>query len=614
MNRLLWNTAHKVAFNKESDFLETILRASGVDDIYGFLHVNKSCTYDPFLLKNMRQGIELLHSVLEKEKPKIFLKPDCDADGFTSAAYIKQFIEQICPSVEIVYKLNVDKEHGLKPSDYAGHDDLDLIIVPDASLTPEKGKEGNNVYDFGDVPILILDHHEIAQEQYKYATLINCTDGEYPNPTLSGVGVVHKFCLAYAKEYGIREEVCNYYLDLVALGMIADSMDMRNFETRYYALEGLKEENRHNLLIKELADLNEDEMKLGHTLTNYGWVIAPKLNGAIRYGKEDEQIDLFRAICGEKEDREYQPRRPRGAGKDSPKPPIEIHSLQKIMARVCGNIKSRQDKDVRTFMNNIDAAIQEQELFKNSVIIIDATDILTKKTVTGLVANKLAEKYQRPVVILKSKDDEYFGGSGRGYDKGILDDFMGFLNDTESFEKCPGGHPNACGVSLKKENLQKAIVECNKKLKLDDLVTIHDVDYEIDGNILTPQQVIKVAESFEIWGKGVNEPVFAITNIEIPAKEIIGYGDNNSFIKFTYNNADYIKKYCCKGEFEAMTLRDRNMLGENKKMLHMTIIGTFTLNEWEGQRYPQVRIKYFESEEYVPTSKNNIEIDDDFLF
>lgn len=613
MNRLLWNTAHKVAFNKECDFLETILAANGVDDIYGFLHVNKSNTYDPFLFRNMKEGIELLHKVLNKENPKIFLKPDCDVDGMTSAAYIKQFIEQLCPSVEIVYKVNINKEHGLKPSDYEEYENLDLIIVPDASLTPDKNEKGVDIYEFGNVPILILDHHEIVQEQYKYATLINCTDGEYPNPTLSGVGVVHKFCLAYAKEYGIKEEVCNYYLDLVSLGLIADSMDMRNFETRYYALVGLKEENRHNLLIRELAIQNEEEMKIGHTLTTYGWVIAPKLNGAIRYGKEDEQIDLFRAICGEIEDREYQPRRSRGAAKNSPKPPIEIHSLQKTMARVCTNIKSRQDKDVRTFMMDIDDAIQKHELFKNSVIIVDGTDILTKKTVTGLVANKLTEKYQRPVVILKSKDDETFGGSGRGYDKGVIDDFRQFLIETKVFDDCLG-HPGAFGVSLKKENLPKAIAECNKKLKLDDLVTIHDVDYEINGNILTPQQVMKVAESFEIWGKGVNEPVFAITNIEIPAKDINGYGDNNGFIKFSYNNVDYIKKYCCKGEFEAMTLRDRSMLGENKKTLHLTIIGTFTLNEWEGQRYPQVKIKYFESEEYIPTSKNNITLEDDFLF
>ena len=64
-----------------------------------------------------------------------------------------------------------------------------------------------------------------------------------------------------------------------------------------------------------------------------------------------------------------------------------------------------------------------------------------------------------------------------------------------------------------------------------------------------------------------------------------------------------------------MTLRDRNILGENKKILHLTVIGNFVLNEWEGQRYPQIKIKFYESREYINEGKNNIiDIDDDFLF
>lgn len=608
MDKLLWKTIHKCEFNKEDDFLERILTQAGVEDIYEFLHVNKTHTHSSFLLRNMEEGIELLHSKLGKT---IFIKRDPDVDGYTSSAYLKCFINDISPNTKIICNTSYQKEHGIFIDDIKDIvNDIDLIIIPDAgSSNVDECKEITEKYN---VPILIIDHHEIDERVMKYATLINCMDGEYPNNTLSGVGVVHKFCLAYAEKYGIREEVCNYYLDLVALGMIADSMDMRNLETRYYALEGLKEENRHNLLIRELAIKYEEDMKFGFTLDSIGWVIAPKMNGLIRYGTPDEQNDLFRALCGEKEDREYQPRRPRGAGKNSPKPPIEIHSLQKTMARVCGNAKERQDKVVREYMKTLDNAIQEQQLDKNSVIIIDATKIVDKKTVTGLVANKLAEKYHRPIVILRSRDKDLYGGSGRGYDKGVIDDFRTFLNETEVF-KC-AGHVNAFGVSLAKKDLNKAIELCNKKLKLDDLVTIHEVDYEVKAKNLISKAVMKVAESYEIWGKGVPEPTFVITDIQIPAKDIVGYGKNNGFIKFNYNGIDYIKKYCCKGEWEAMTLRDRNTLGENKKILNMTVIGNFVLNEWEGQHYPQVKIKYFESEEYIPTSKNNIVIDDDFLF
>ena len=606
MNKLLWKTIHQCEFNKEDDYLARILNQAGIEDIYEFLHVNKSHTHDPFLLKNIKVGVDLLHSNLNKT---IFIKRDPDVDGFTSAAYLNGFISDIAPDTRIIIGGSYQKEHGLKISDIEKYcDKLSLIIIPDAG----SGKESVNVYkeirEKYNIPILVIDHHEICEETMNYATVINCKDGEYPNNTLSGVGVVHKFCLAYAAKYDINPKVCEYYLDLVSLGMIADSMDMRNLETRYYALEGIKEENIHNLLIKELAIKNEDEMKLGFTLNNIGWVIAPKINGVIRYGKKEEQDDLFRAMCGVKDDREYQPRR---KSKNDPKPPVEIHSLQKTMARVCTNVKQRQDKDVRLYMNELDKEIVNRKLDKNSVIIIDATEIVDKKTVTGLVANKLAEKYYRPIVILRAKDDKTFGGSGRNYDKGIIKDFRNFLNETEVFE-CEG-HPSAFGVAIKKEDLPIAVERCNQKLKLDDLVTIHQVDYEVKADQLTSQTVLKVANSYEIWGKGVPEPSFVITNIVIPAKDIIGYGENKGFIRFTYNGVDYVKKYCCKGEWEEMTLRDRNVLGENKKTLLLTVIGNFVLNEWEGQRFPQVKIKFFESNEYIQENKK-VDIDDDFLF
>lgn len=606
MNKLLWKTIHQYEFNKEDDYLTRILNQAGIEDIYEFLHVNKSHTHDPFLLKNIKVGVDLLHNNLNKT---IFIKRDPDVDGFTSAAYLNGFISDIAPGTKIIIGGSYQKEHGLKISDIEKYcDELSLIIIPDAG----SGKESVNVYkeirEKYNIPILVIDHHEICEETTNYATVINCKDGRYPNNTLSGVGVVHKFCLAYAAKYDINPKVCEYYLDLVSLGMIADSMDMRNLETRYYALEGLKEENIHNLLIKELAKKNEDEMKLGFTLNNIGWVIAPKINGVIRYGKKEEQDDLFRAMCGEKDDREYQPRR---KSKNDPKPPVEIHSLQKTMARVCTNVKQRQDKDVRLYMNELDKEIVNKKLDKNSVIIIDATEIVDKKTVTGLVANKLAEKYYRPIVILRAKDDKTFGGSGRNYDKGIVKDFRNFLSETEVFE-CEG-HPSAFGVAIKKEDLSIAVERCNQKLKLDELVTIHQVDYEVKADQLTPQTVLKVANSYEIWGKGVPEPSFVITNIVIPAKDIIGYGDNKGFIRFTYNGVDYVKKYCCKGEWEEMTLRDRNVLGENKKTLSLTVIGNFVLNEWEGQRFPQVKIKFFESNEYIQENKK-VDIDDDFLF
>lgn len=607
MEKLIWKTKHKCNFNKEIDFLDTVLTQCGIENVREFLNVSAKHTYDPFLLKNMDEGLEIFNDALHK---KIFIKVDSDVDGYTSSAYIKQFIQCIAPDTEIIHQLSYKKEHEITYEMVKDIEDLSLIIVPDAGSGTDSVKECRRISEVMDVPILILDHHKIDPDIYKYAININCQDGVYPNNSLSGVGVVHKFCTAYCQKYNIDKKYCNQFLDLVALGMIADSMDMRSLETRYYTLEGLKEENRKNIFIQALSEHFAKDMKLGHTIHNYGWVIAPKINGVIRYGKPDEQTDTFRALCQEKEDIEYQPKR---KSRFDPIPPKEIHSLQKTMARISGNVKSRQDAEVRKFMKDIDELIKEKHLDNNSVIIVDGTEILTKNTVSGLVANKLAAKYRRPIIVLKSmkNKDNFFGGSARGYDKCKIDDFQKFLLSTNLFEKCEG-HPNAFGIQIDKSKIDLAVDKCNELIKPEDLITIYEVDYEVEANSLTADNVRKVANSFAIWGNKVDEPVFAITNIKISAKDITAYGENKGFIKFNYNGVDYIKKYCLKTDFNEMTLRDRCTLGINNKMLNITILGTFVLNEYEGKRYPQVKINRFFTEEMHMENKNTIA--DDFLF
>ena len=270
MEQLQWKVKHKVDFTQEADVLETILHTAGVKDIEKFLHPSKSDTFDPFLFRNMKKGLKLLHDNI---KGKIFIKVDCDVDGFTSAAYIRQFIQKIAPEVEIEYRLDFNKRHGCFYEDVAHYKkgELSLIIIPDASVLVTEAKQ---IKENLDVPILILDHHLIEDEEMlEYTTTINNQDGVYPNTTLSGVGVVHKFCLAYCNEYGLNEDICNEFLDLVALGVIADAMNLRNLESRYYVYQGLKEENRHNELIKEMEIAYAEDLKFGLTITSVGWTL-----------------------------------------------------------------------------------------------------------------------------------------------------------------------------------------------------------------------------------------------------------------------------------------------------------------------------------------------------
>lgn len=75
MSKLHWKVIHKCDFNKEYDFLETILKQAGIENIHEFLNVSVKHTHDPFLFNNINEGIKLLNEALGKDK-KIFIKVD----------------------------------------------------------------------------------------------------------------------------------------------------------------------------------------------------------------------------------------------------------------------------------------------------------------------------------------------------------------------------------------------------------------------------------------------------------------------------------------------------------------------------------------------------------
>ena len=336
--KLVWKVKHKSNFAYENDFLETILIDNGVpeDKIEGFLHPTHKYVNDPFLMKNMKEMVELVHKHVINNS-SIFVKVDPDCDGYCSAATIIQFLQDLNPVLHIDYATSYEKKHGLAYSDVEKFtkDQYNLFIVPDASLTE---KDAKNITSNFSGDIIVLDHHliEESDDYTKYCLAINCTDGQYPNPDLSGAGVVQKFIEAYVQTYHEDAMLKEKYLDLVSLAINADSMDLRSLESRYYVIQGMKESYWNNDFLNELVERNKEDMKYGRYIISMGWQIAPKINGVIRYGSEEEQIDTFRAMVGVQENREYQPRRKH---KEDPLPPKEIHSLQKTMARVCENVK-----------------------------------------------------------------------------------------------------------------------------------------------------------------------------------------------------------------------------------------------------------------------------------
>ena len=584
--------------NIKDDLLTTLMNNREVYDIDALLHVGKHNINRWSDLNNIYEAIEMYRDHIDKGS-HIHIRIDPDCDGSTSFTYLYNYTLKNF-GVKCTYNTASGKQHGinvkeLKKLEY--FDDIDLFIFPDGGTYDYKAQEeltklGKNV--------IIFDHHspeegEIFKETE--AIVINPQLDNYPNKTLSGVGVIHKVCEGFDELCGFNDS--KHYLDLVALGCVADNMDLRDLETRYYVLEGIKQlqndqDRKQNDLsiignefIQEIIKSKEEGRIKRINITSIGWEIAPLLNGMARAGKEEEKMDMFKALIGEKGDRYYQPRRKH---KEDDKPEKVIETLQQNMVRTCTSVKGRQDRSKAKSVEIMEKKIIEKNLNNNKILIVDGTGILDS-TQTGLVANGLANKYKKPCIILKKREDleNVYGGSGRNCNMSPIIDLKKFMSNCGHFNYIKG-HNSAFGISIKTEELFKINDTLEEMLKD---VTMEDtflVDYEIPIGRLLKEQIIEVGKLEDIWGNTLQEPTFALTNIKLNVSDIQLMGQKRNIVKFKKNDISFIKFYANEDVLNDMKMKSKVGFGKSPKDVVMDIIGTFNINEWMDKLYPQITI------------------------
>lgn len=528
----------------------------------------------------------------------------CDVDGCTSFAIIYGYLRDLThfnkEPLNITYSMNKGKKHGIIVNNIPK--DVDLLIIPDSGTNDYK--EAEILQEEYSIDILILDHHNFEDDYYKKpeinnVVVINDQDGVYKNNTLSGAGVVYKFIKEYDKKYGY--DYADDYLDLCAIGNIGDLMDLRNFETRYLVLKGLSfigNQLFREILTKEgifedserLKVDDDPEVKISHV----GWNLAPKINACIRYGSEEERQDMLKALIGIKEIREYKPKK----SKNNPNPQVEQQTLEKFMARVLSNIHSRQSSKVKKYMNKLIEIIEEQYLNDNKIIVIDSSDIIEESTFTGLVANKLAEYYKRPCLVLREFDKDTFGGSGRNYELCEIDNLNKALKGLNCFEEV-AGHDNSFGIKIKKNNIEKMIKSFNETYKDMKIEDVYLCDYEIPVGRLKEKDILQIGKWDNIWGgEGLKEPLFAITNITLDQKDIKLVGEKRTTIRFQKsigsNSITFIKFRTNEEEYNKMIMKNKSAITSKKSTkLTLDVIGKMKVNEYNGSLFPQIEVVDF---------------------
>lgn len=491
-----------------------------------------------------------------------------DVDGICSATLMYKFLIHIGIHPDRISVLfHNDKKHGLSEEivDKICHDMIEywsfeskpLILLPDAGTNDKT--QCKELVELG-CKILILDHHD--KEKYNaYATIIsNQTSPNVFNKNLSGTGVVWKFITAYCKKYLNNDRFYLELIDLVNFANLADVMDMRSYENRCIEKWAI---NIKNPFLKYLCKKYiRDEPINPTTLV---WKVVPRLNAVCRLGNTDKHMDIKESVF---EAFVYD----------------DVIGEEDFYKEVVKNINSAYNDQKRIVKNLYEKIISEHKVTNNKVEII----AIDNTPYTGLIANKLMEHYNKPILLVHDRNSSLFGSLRSPYP---LKDAL----NKSKLATCQG-HEQACGVYWNKGDTEDLIEYCNNLDVQEPIIEVccsykpHEIPHDIFG----------VFDEWNyIYANGIPYPQFYVSPIYITNKDIRIMGANNSTIKFTYQGVDYIKFSITEADKKALFIDEDNA---NKEIpLEIEVVGKLQVNWWRGKKSEQVLIDRFECKEHERT-------------
>ena len=581
----------RIPLKNATTAVEQVLANRGIspENVEHYLHTTDADICDPSMIMNIREGAAMLVKHIS-QNDKVLVQIDSDCDGYTSAAALINYLNCLFPGFvqnNIYYRIHTGKQHGILLETIP--DDVKLVIAPDSS---SNDYEEHQQLSLKGVDVLVIDHHE-ADKISEHACVINNQLCEYPTKSLSGVGMVYKFC-SYIDEL-LNVDYADQFLDLVSLGMVADMMDLRDYETKHLITRGL--ENIRNPYFKGMVDRQSYSLKEGISPIGVAFYIAPYVNATIRMGTQEEKLMLFESMLDYR-GYELVPSTKRGC-----KGQQETRVEQ--ACRNCANIKNRQTKARDAALENIERIIKEKNLLDNKILVIKLDSFEADKNLTGLIANQLMAKYQRPVLLLNKVIDyevevsELDGtvvnrvpiisweGSGRGYDKSKFDNLREFLKES-GLVAYAEGHANALGVGIYDTFFENFINYSNRELAEFDFTPCYKVDFIFNGADFNGSDIVEIAELRSLWGQGVEEPFVALEGIRVHAgNATLMSPDKNPTLKITLpNGTSLIKFKSSQEEVEKFT----SLTG----CITANIVGKCERNIWNGIITPQIIIEDYE--------------------
>ena len=564
------NTCHRTveAISQKYDLpiqVAEALSARGVtlENVESFLSADiKTHLPDPNILADMETMVDSLSAVIENGDA-IGIFGDYDVDGATSTALLYKYLTALGIVVHFHipdrasegYGPNLPALHALKEKGCA------IIVCVDCGTT---AFDVLNTANEQGINMAVIDHHMAEPTLPSVCALVNPNriDDISGLGHLCGAGVV--FCVLVGLNRRLREKgflvgkkPINLLslLDLVALGTVCDVMQLKGLN-RAFVRQGLKIlSSRNNVGLRCLSDISGIESV--PTAYHLGFVLGPRLNAGGRIGASDLATNLLLNN--------------------------NLTDAMTIANKLNDLNKERQEIEEMAVFEAIQQVEQAGADYGN-FICVSSKD--WHSGIIGIVAGRLKEIFNKPVVAITFKDD-VGKGSGRsvdGVDLGAIIVASRQLGVVES----GGGHAAAAGLSILPDKLVEFCYFVNERIKKD-LAGKQLEQPNIIDSVLSPEglnvDLCKKLSQLEPFGMGNREPKFVLKDVIITSVKVLKDRHISFYIKNPLGGAG-IKAIC----FKCVNTPLGDVLLENKNSGTISISGKARLDTWNGAEKVQFLI------------------------
>ena len=553
-----------------SENIAKILNSRGInkiEEVKKYFSDNYEEGYDPFLMHDMKRAVERINNAIENEE-KILVYGDYDADGITSTVLLVETLVSLGANVSSYIPNRFEEGYGPNKDAFSKviKSGISLIITVDNGIAGVDEVElANNL----GCDVIITDHHKIQDEIPKAYAVIHPEhpEGQYPFGKLAGVGVAFKLAHALLEIYP------DFLLDLVAIGTVADMVSLTD-ENRIFVKQGielLNEDPRIGIkMLLELSNIttNIDEQTIG-------FYIAPKLNSIGRMDSAKVGLSFLMA---------------------------EDISVAKSLAEQIEEYNVQRKEVTENIVKDVIETIENNDVKNKSVIMVSGD---YHEGVLGIVASNIAEKYQRPVLIMNNKEGILKGSARSVFEFNIYT----AINKIGDKFIAYGGHTLAAGFSFDEQNfkeIEKTLCnefdeyKNNNELKSTKNIDIVSSLEEVSYQFLNSLEVLKP------FGMDFEKPNILLENAKVIEK--VYFGADKQYLRLTI--ADEV------GNLECISFKDNMIFKDINVNDTIDLLCTLDKNYFNGrtklQAYiidMQVKEFLFEDLRYTNFDETTISID-----